>query len=353
MFIRRHALVCTVLAFSSAAFAQSGDPEALIKAGHFKEVERLVAGKSQNAETLYLMAVVKDAFRKPEEALPLAEGAVKADPGKARYHLELAGLLGQQAEKASMFRKISLAGRIRSELETALKLEPKNVDCLEGMMQYYIEAPGIAGGSKDKAREMAEEIGRVDPSMGYLAQAEIARSNKESDKLEQLYLSAIKANPKNIEALVAMSQFYASDAEKKYDEAEKYVKQAMDADRTVTASYSVAAQIAVLRKALDKAEAAVEQSEKANHDDLNPYYQAARVMLQTNIDLPRAERYLRKYLSQQPEGNTPNLSAAHWRLGLVLEKEGRKSEAIHEMEESLKLQPDFENAKKDLKRLKG
>jgi hypothetical protein len=38
--------------------------------------------------------------------------------------------------------------------------------------------------------------------------------------------------------------------------------------------------------------------------------------------------------------------------GQVLEKEGKKSEAISKMEESLRLQPDSKPAREDLKRLK-
>jgi tetratricopeptide (TPR) repeat protein len=54
---------------------------------------------------------------------------------------------------------------------------------------------------------------------------------------------------------------------------------------------------------------------------------------------------------QEPEGNTPHLAAAHWRLALVLEKEGRKADAIAELQTAVKLKPDFEDARKDLKRL--
>jgi hypothetical protein len=45
--------------------------------------------------------------------------------------------------------------------------------------------------------------------------------------------------------------------------------------------------------------------------------------------------------------------AAHWRLGLVFEKRGQNAEAIREIELAVKLQPQLEPAKKDLKRLKG
>jgi hypothetical protein len=54
----------------------------------------------------------------------------------------------------------------------------------------------------------------------------------------------------------------------------------------------------------------------------------------------------------EPEGGEPHHAAAHWRLGLVLEKEGKKAEAIGEMEEALRAEPDFKEAKGDLKRLR-
>jgi hypothetical protein len=43
---------------------------------------------------------------------------------------------------------------------------------------------------------------------------------------------------------------------------------------------------------------------------------------------------------------------AHRSLGLLYEKEGRKSDAISELQTALRLKPDFEAAKQDLKRLK-
>jgi hypothetical protein len=75
-------------------------------------------------------------------------------------------------------------------------------------------------------------------------------------------------------------------------------------------------------------------------------------------DLPRAERYFRKYLTQEPEGGSPPLAACHWRLGQLLEKLGKKDEAIKEIQMGIDLKPgldkqNLEVAKKDLKRLKG
>jgi tetratricopeptide (TPR) repeat protein len=68
---------------------------------------------------------------------------------------------------------------------------------------------------------------------------------------------------------------------------------------------------------------------------------------------PRAERYARKCLSQEPEPTSSSHAVAHWRLGLVLEKEGRKADAVAEIETATKLDPHFEQAQKDLKRLRS
>ncbi len=94
------------------------------------------------------------------------------------------------------------------------------------------------------------------------------------------------------------------------------------------------------------------KAEKNLPDNLYPAFRAGLVMLQTGTELPRAERYLREYMTQEPEAGYPKLSRAHWRLWLVLEKQGHKPEAVSEIEVALKLESAFEPAKKDLKRLK-
>jgi hypothetical protein len=43
---------------------------------------------------------------------------------------------------------------------------------------------------------------------------------------------------------------------------------------------------------------------------------------------------------------------AHWELALVLEKEGRRAEAEKEMEAVVTAKPNWDLARKDLKRLK-
>jgi tetratricopeptide (TPR) repeat protein len=110
----------------------------------------------------------------------------------------------------------------------------------------------------------------------------------------------------------------------------------------------------ILEKRFDDAARVLSRAEAAIPDDLSPHYSAARGLLRDGSDVSKAEAYLQKYISQtkEPESGAPPLAAAHWSLGLAFEKEGRKSDARQELETALRLKPDFEPAKKDLKRLK-
>ena len=49
-----------------------------------------------------------------------------------------------------MFAKMSLARRFRKEVELALQLDPNNLDANSDLLEYYLEAPGMAGGSTSR-----------------------------------------------------------------------------------------------------------------------------------------------------------------------------------------------------------
>lgn len=133
---------------------------------------------------------------------------------------------------------------------------------------------------------------------------------------------------------------------------EKYSREAQALDPGRSEAYSALAQAYALQSRWTELEAVLAKAEKNDSDDLDPYYQAGKALLLQGGDMARAERFFRKYLRQEAEGERPDLASAHWRLGLVLEKQGRKEEAVAEVEKALQIKPDFEQAKKDLKRLK-
>lgn len=337
------------------ATAVAQDPNALMDAGHFKQARKLVqeryAKNPNDPVALYQMARIKAAFGDNDGAIALGEKSVSLAPNDAKAHTVLAEFYGNKANTAGFFEKAGLAHKIKDNLEIACQLDPNDSEPQGGLVTFYMEAPGLMGGSESKAREIADRLTKTDPVHGYLVQADIAQKKKKFDQLEGLFQKAVAADPKNYEARISLASYYASDRVKQWDKAENNAREAIKLDRSRVGAYALLAIVYVTQERWADLDRVLVDAEKAVPDNLTPMYAAARTLVTLGKDLPRAEGYFRKYLLQEPEGSSPQLYGAHWRLGQCLEKEGKKPEAIAEYQAALRLKPDFDPAKKDLKRL--
>src|SRR4051812_2070633 len=176
----------------------------LIEGGHYKRARSAVEAKYKetpnDAETLCLMAIIRQHWGKLDEAEKFAEKAVALNPKEARYHFQLAEAVGEKAQKASVLHQIGLGRQFKKEADLTLQLDPRHVGGLNNMMMFYLEAPGIIGGDKAKAREMADRIMKIDPVQGYLAELTLARKEKQGDRTEELLRKAVEARPENYQA---------------------------------------------------------------------------------------------------------------------------------------------------------
>lgn len=334
-------------------------PEALIKAGHWKraraQVEPLYKAHPNDAELNYLMSEIDDAFGDLGDARSLAEKAVALKANESHYHRQLAEVDGETAETASLFAKGGWAKKFKSEAETAAALDPKNLDARFDLLEYDLQAPRLMGGGKDKAAAMAQEIARIDPAQGDIAQARLAQDRKDAAAQESWLLKAAAVQPYDHEILAAVANFYLQPPQRNLPLAEMYARKAVAADSGRSDGYTLLAITLASEARWNDLESALSQADTKIPDDRSPLYRAGVAIL-TPADPPseelrRAETYFRKYLDAEPEGGEPPLAAAHWRLAEVLEKEGRKSEALRELRTALRLKPDLEGAQKDFKRL--
>ena len=299
-----------LLLVAAPAAAQERTPEWLFDHGHIGEAravsERRMTANPRDAVALAWNARTYTLAGETKTALALAERAVAADPKYAGGHLSVAEALGGEARKASVFRQLPMARRIKRALETAAGLEPKNIEALVGLVRFYLQAPGIAGGSREKAAEIAARIAALDPARGLLAEAEIAADRGQSDRVEGLYLKALAANRNSMYARTVLASMYA-DRTDKQAEAETHAKALRALDPALVEPYRVLAIVYARGQRWTELDGILAESDRHHPSNLAALYAAAHVLRVTRADPPRADRYLKRYRSQPPEIGAPRL----------------------------------------------
>ena len=337
-----------------SAGAQQTGPEQLIEAGHWKRARALVeSGSSQAADaalTNYLLSQIRYAFGDHAAPLPLAEKAVALNGHVAKYHRQLAEVLGVQAQHAGPFQQILLARLFRKEIGAAIDLDPLDVQARRDLLEFYLLAPGIVGGDSRRAAEVAEQLAGIDAAEGFLAKARIELFPKRSAGAAALLKKGAQAQPPSCRTQIELARFCLDPEHREREAAENAAKRALDLDRSRAEAYKVLAEIYAEDREWARLDSILQEASERNPDDLAPYYYAADQLLSAGRESARAERYLRTYLGQEAEGNEPGAPEAHWKLGLAFEAEGRPAEAVAEWKQSLRLDPSSP-AGRELKRL--
>jgi tetratricopeptide (TPR) repeat protein len=256
--------------------------------------------------------------KKADAAVKSFEQAVRLEDKNAEYHLWLGNALGTVAQHASVLRQPFLAKRVKSEFERTVALDPASIDGHDGLMQFYLEAPGIMGGSVAKARAEAEEIARINPLRGHFARATVANHDKDQTVVEHEYRAAASEFPDTLGAIAALVNLLATS--NRADEA-----------------------FALLDRYL---------AHKPN--DLVALFQIGRTAAITGKQLDRGEQALHTVLAAPGVGTDPALPApasVHFRLGDIAAKRGAKDQARAEYEKAIELNPRLGAARKALKAL--
>lgn len=146
--------------------AEPADPQATVALGY------ALLARGQPAEV--------------DAALPLVEACLARHPQAGECHHMLGMVMGVQALRAGMLKAMGMVGRIRAGFEQGVALAPDNFHHRVGLLQYYLAAPGIAGGGVDKARELARQTEARQADQGRCLQAMVAISQDKFDEAERL-----------------------------------------------------------------------------------------------------------------------------------------------------------------------
>jgi predicted Zn-dependent protease len=244
------------------------------------------------------------------------EKAVKAEPDQAIYRFWFGRATGEQAQRANPLRQPGLARRTKGEFEKAVSLDSAYIAPREGLLRYYLAAPGFLGGSSDKAREQAVAIARLNPYRGAMAHANVLFAARDTAGLIRVHEELLVSHPDSV------------------------------------SSYFTLMNVQLARKQWTLAWNVVDRFERARPDIPILRYAIGRVAAESGEQLERGETALRSYLQHTPAPNEPSLAATHWRLGQVAEKRKDVPAARNEYQAALAIDPNLRQAKEALSRLK-
>ncbi len=268
-----------------------------------------------DAESYNLMCRAYFSLGDWDHGIPYCEKSVKIAPDNSRYHLWLGRIYGEKADRASWFTAAGLAGKVRDQFEAAVKLNPDNVDARTDLAEFYLEAPGIVGGGRDKAEAQANALDKLDPAKAHWVRGRIAEKNKELATAEKEYRAAIEVSHGSALSWLNLALFFRS--HNRLDEME-------DAIRHASATQTGHSEVLV---------------------------DAAETLNRTGRNFPTAIDLLRRYLSSSSTVEAAPAFKAHYLLGTLLERQGDKQAAAQEYREALALAKSFSAAQDALNRL--
>lgn len=192
---------------AAAAPAANPDPagretlakaNAALQAGEADKALSLLAGLPTSgpgaAEARNLACRVRFTMDQWSAAATECAAAVSLEPQNSDYHMWLARALGEEADHASFLTAFSLSKQTRMELETAVRLDPRNAPALADLGEFYEEAPAIVGGGIDKAEGVAAQLDKVDRARAQELRARIAYAQKDYATAEQDFKAAVEAS---------------------------------------------------------------------------------------------------------------------------------------------------------------
>jgi len=167
-----------------------------------------ISGAPKDAESYNLLCRAYFALADWDKGIPACEKAVSLEPDKSQYHLWLGRVYGEKADHSGFVTAAGLAKKVRSEFETAVRLNPNNVEARTDLAEFYLEAPGIMGGGRDKAEAQAQKIAVLDPVRAGWVKARLAEKNKDLDAAEREYRHAIEDSGGAGGPWLALARFY-------------------------------------------------------------------------------------------------------------------------------------------------
>jgi tetratricopeptide (TPR) repeat protein len=311
-------MLCISLIACLSASAFGLDSAGLLAAGRVDDAIIALRGKinssPNDADSYNLLCRAYFALGNWDPGVTACEKAVALSPNNGEYHLWLGRIYGEKADASNFLTAAGLAKKVRTEFETAVRLNPTDISARTDLAEFYLEAPGIVGGGRDKAEAQAQTLSTMDAVKSHWVVARIAEKKKDFATAEREYRAGIEASKGSAEAWLDLALFF------------RHVNR------------------------LDEMEDAIKRASTAPIKKNVILMDAGETLIRAGRNFPLAVELLRRYLQSDTVEEAPAFKA-HYLIGTALEKQGDKQSAAQEYRTALSLAKSYSLAQEALNRV--
>ncbi len=261
----------------------------------------------KDAKTIEYLGDIEGYAKNWDGAIPYYEQLVEIDAKNADYHYKYGGVLGMKALEVNKFTALSMIGDIKEAFETAAALDLKHLDTRWALVEFYIQLPGIVGGSEKKAMMYADQLLKLSKVDGYLAHGYIAEYSDRSTDAERNFKKALEVGG-SVTCYEKLSEHYEKN------------------------------------EAPEKAQAVLLEGQKSHKTANRLHYQFGKIAGQYGIGLDQGISCLNKYLKNYSAKDGVPKDWAYLRLSQIYKHKGNKSKALEWVNKALNSRKNFKEA---------
>ena len=285
------------------------DGFARLASGHVAEAAAIAQQNPASGVSRVLLCRVAYAQNQIDPAVSECQAAAAAFPDDSNAQMWLGRALGAKAAHVGGLSAFSLARQVRDAFERAVQTGPANADAANDLAEFYVQAPGIVGGGRDKAARLASSVAARFPALSHRILALIAEKKGDLGAAEAEFKAAIAASA-TPESYIDLGHFYQS--HNRPDDAVPAIKAAIAADPT--------------------------------HGP--PLVDAANILTDAGREPALAEQCLRDYINSGHQSDAAPVFKAELALGRLLAKRGDQAGAKAQYMAAVALAPQFAPARK-------
>ncbi len=202
LFCVLHMLLCFTMIAQDAVLEKA---DILVEELRYLDAQQLLEKEIKNNYSNARLEKLGDVYsirKNWDKAVHCYGELVEEHPESSNYHYKYGGALGMKALSVNKIKALTYLNDIKKYFKKAAELDRQHIGARWALIEFYLQLPGIIGGSVKKAGMYARELSGIRKIEGLLAYAYIAYDERDFENAQKYALEAIKLSdqiPKDYE----------------------------------------------------------------------------------------------------------------------------------------------------------